>query len=44
MAMLDVGAELQPGSGVAAAQNYWRTHSPVSTAKTAAAAQAGIAA
>ncbi len=29
MAMLDVGVEVQPGSGVAAASNYWRTHDPV---------------
>jgi len=33
MAMLDVGVKLEPGSGVAAAQNYWRNHSPVSAAK-----------
>jgi len=26
MAMLDVGVKLEPGSGVAAAQNYWRKH------------------
>jgi alanine-glyoxylate transaminase/serine-glyoxylate transaminase/serine-pyruvate transaminase len=26
MAMLDVGIEIEPGSGVAAAQRYWRTH------------------
>ena len=43
MAMLDAGAKIQGGSGVAAAQNYWRSHSPVSTAKNAA-AKAGIAA
>jgi alanine-glyoxylate transaminase / serine-glyoxylate transaminase / serine-pyruvate transaminase len=43
MAMLDAGAKIQAGSGVAAAQNYWRTHAPVSTAKNAA-AKAGIAA
>src|ERR1700742_3614603 len=36
MAMLDAGAKIQAGSGVAAAQNYWRIHSPVSTAKNAA--------
>jgi alanine-glyoxylate transaminase / serine-glyoxylate transaminase / serine-pyruvate transaminase len=24
MAMLDVGINIQPGSGVAAAQSYWR--------------------
>jgi alanine-glyoxylate transaminase/serine-glyoxylate transaminase/serine-pyruvate transaminase len=28
MAMLDVGAKLEPGSGVAAAQNYWRKNYP----------------
>src|SRR5271155_4581162 len=42
MAMLDVGAKLEPGSGVAAAQSYWRTHSVQSAA--AAPAQAGKAA
>ncbi len=35
MAMLDVGVKLEPGSGVAAAQNYWRTHSPVIGASAA---------
>jgi alanine-glyoxylate transaminase/serine-glyoxylate transaminase/serine-pyruvate transaminase len=30
MAMLDSGVKIEPGSGVAAAQNYWRSHSPVS--------------
>src|SRR5258708_11915843 len=29
MAMLDVGVKVDPGSGVAAAQSYWRTHSSV---------------
>ncbi len=29
MAMLDVGVEVRPGSGVAAASNYWRTHDPI---------------
>ena len=29
MAMLDIGIELQPGSGVAAASNYWRANDPV---------------
>lgn len=29
MAMLDVGADVQPGSGVAAASNYWRSHDSV---------------
>ena len=28
MAMLDVGIEVTPGSGVGAASNYWRTHDP----------------
>jgi alanine-glyoxylate transaminase / serine-glyoxylate transaminase / serine-pyruvate transaminase len=27
MAMLDVGVKIEPGSGVAAAQKYWRSHS-----------------
>jgi alanine-glyoxylate transaminase / serine-glyoxylate transaminase / serine-pyruvate transaminase len=44
MAMLDTGAKIEPGSGVAAAQNYWRKNSPVSAAKTAAGTKAGIAA
>jgi alanine-glyoxylate transaminase/serine-glyoxylate transaminase/serine-pyruvate transaminase len=29
MAMLDVGVEVTPGSGVAAASNYWRSHDPI---------------
>lgn len=29
MAMMDVGVEVQPGSGVAAASNYWRSNDPV---------------
>jgi alanine-glyoxylate transaminase / serine-glyoxylate transaminase / serine-pyruvate transaminase len=29
MAMLDVGIEVTPGSGVAAASAYWRTHDPI---------------
>jgi alanine-glyoxylate transaminase / serine-glyoxylate transaminase / serine-pyruvate transaminase len=29
MAMLDVGVRIEPGSGVAAAQRYWRAHDPV---------------
>jgi alanine-glyoxylate transaminase/serine-glyoxylate transaminase/serine-pyruvate transaminase len=44
MAMLDVGIELEPGSGVAAAQNYWRSNSPVNSRSSSAAAKAGIAA
>jgi alanine-glyoxylate transaminase / serine-glyoxylate transaminase / serine-pyruvate transaminase len=44
MALLDVGVKLEPGSGAAAAQNYWRAHSPARTANSPAAAKAGIAA
>ena len=29
MSMLDVGVKLAPGSGVAAASNYWRSHDPI---------------
>ena len=43
MAMLDAGVKLEPGSGVAAAQSYWRKHSPVSVAKNTV-SQAGVAA
>jgi alanine-glyoxylate transaminase/serine-glyoxylate transaminase/serine-pyruvate transaminase len=35
MAMLDTAVKLEPGSGVAAAQNYWRTHAPVLGANAA---------
>src|ERR1019366_2110193 len=34
LAMLDVGVKIEPGSGVAAAQNYWRRHSPVAASKS----------
>ena len=44
MAMLDVGAKLEPGSGVAAAQNYWRKNSPVKAAQNSTGTKAGIAA
>jgi alanine-glyoxylate transaminase / serine-glyoxylate transaminase / serine-pyruvate transaminase len=44
MAMLDVGVKIEPGSGVAAAQNYWRERSPVGAVKSAAGAKTGIAA
>jgi alanine-glyoxylate transaminase/serine-glyoxylate transaminase/serine-pyruvate transaminase len=51
MAMLDAGVELEPGSGVAAAQNYWRSNPPARAASsaagavhTAAAGKAGVAA
>ena len=43
MAMLDVGVKLEPGSGVAAAQNYWRANSPAGSVKNSA-AKAGVAA
>jgi alanine-glyoxylate transaminase/serine-glyoxylate transaminase/serine-pyruvate transaminase len=44
MAMLDVGAKLEPGSGVAAAQSYWRSNPPARAANGAADRKAGIAA
>ena len=44
MSMLDVGVKLEPGSGVAAAQNYWRSHSSVIAAKNVAMAKTGVAA
>jgi alanine-glyoxylate transaminase / serine-glyoxylate transaminase / serine-pyruvate transaminase len=44
MSMLDVGVKLEPGSGVAAAQSYWRSHSPVRAASNEAVAKAGVAA
>jgi hypothetical protein len=39
-----VGAKLEPGSGVAAAQTYWRNNSPVAATKNTAGAKAGAAA
>src|SRR6202140_2878647 len=44
MAMLDAGAKIEPGSGVAAAQSYWRGHSPVGAVKPADGAKTGLAA
>jgi alanine-glyoxylate transaminase / serine-glyoxylate transaminase / serine-pyruvate transaminase len=44
MAMLDVGVKIEPGSGVAAAQSYWREHSPVGAVKSDPGAKTGIAA
>ena len=38
MAMLDVGIKIEPGSGVAAAQRYWRSQAPVAGAKSGIAA------
>jgi alanine-glyoxylate transaminase/serine-glyoxylate transaminase/serine-pyruvate transaminase len=43
LAMLDVGVKIEPGSGVAAAQGFWRTHSPT-VAQSAASAKPGMAA
>jgi alanine-glyoxylate transaminase/serine-glyoxylate transaminase/serine-pyruvate transaminase len=37
MTMQDVGIKIEPGSGIAAAQTYWRTHSPMVAAKVRAA-------
>jgi hypothetical protein len=39
-----MGAKLEPGSGVAAAQNYWRENSPLGAAKNAGGTKAGLAA
>jgi alanine-glyoxylate transaminase/serine-glyoxylate transaminase/serine-pyruvate transaminase len=44
LAMLDVGVNIEPGSGVAAAQDYWRRNSPVAEAKLTGGAKAGLAA
>jgi alanine-glyoxylate transaminase / serine-glyoxylate transaminase / serine-pyruvate transaminase len=35
MAMLDVGVKIEPGSGVAAAQKFWRNNAPAVAAKPA---------
>src|SRR5205823_6290808 len=40
MAMLDVGVNVEPGSGVAAAQNYWRNNAPAARAGGAKASKA----
>jgi alanine-glyoxylate transaminase/serine-glyoxylate transaminase/serine-pyruvate transaminase len=44
MAMLDVGVKLEPGSGVAAAQTYWRKQAPALAAANRALPKAGVAA
>jgi len=44
MAMLDAGAKLEPGSGAAAAQSYWRNHPNTGSAAIAAGAQAALSA
>ena len=33
MAMLDVGIKIEPGSGVGAAQSYWRAHDTIQKKK-----------
>jgi alanine-glyoxylate transaminase/serine-glyoxylate transaminase/serine-pyruvate transaminase len=43
MAMLDVGVKIEPGSGVAAAQRYWRS-AAAAGAREVPAATAGMAA
>jgi alanine-glyoxylate transaminase/serine-glyoxylate transaminase/serine-pyruvate transaminase len=44
MAMLDLGVKIEPGSGVAAAQNFWRAHAPAAGVKGSSAATSGLAA
>ena len=33
MAMLDVGIKIEPGSGVGAAQKFWRSHDTIQKKK-----------
>jgi alanine-glyoxylate transaminase/serine-glyoxylate transaminase/serine-pyruvate transaminase len=44
MAMLDVGVAIEPGSGVAAAQSFWRAYSAPALARPAETTRAGMAA
>jgi alanine-glyoxylate transaminase / serine-glyoxylate transaminase / serine-pyruvate transaminase len=44
MAMLDVGIEIEPGSGVAAAQAFWRTETATSREAKTSTGKAGLAA
>jgi alanine-glyoxylate transaminase/serine-glyoxylate transaminase/serine-pyruvate transaminase len=44
LAMLDVGVKIEPGSGVAAAQSYWRSNSPVRMSQERPGIKAGMAA
>jgi alanine-glyoxylate transaminase/serine-glyoxylate transaminase/serine-pyruvate transaminase len=44
LAMLDVGVKIEPGSGVAAAQRFWRAHAPVAATSEVKTAKAGMAA
>jgi alanine-glyoxylate transaminase / serine-glyoxylate transaminase / serine-pyruvate transaminase len=39
IAMLDVGIRIEPGSGVAAAQNYWRSNLRIAGTKKVAVTQ-----
>lgn len=41
MAMADVGIAVEPGSGVAAAQSFWRGEEPVPVRRVALAAAGG---
>jgi alanine-glyoxylate transaminase/serine-glyoxylate transaminase/serine-pyruvate transaminase len=36
MAMMDVGVKIEPGSGVAAAQKFWRNNAPWAVKTTSA--------
>jgi hypothetical protein len=42
--MLDVGVKVEAGSGVAAAQNYWRSNPAAAASESAAAKTSGLAA
>jgi len=44
LAMIDVGIKIEPGSGVAAAQTYWRNHSPARADHGAKSTRSGLAA
>jgi alanine-glyoxylate transaminase / serine-glyoxylate transaminase / serine-pyruvate transaminase len=44
MAMLDVGIKIEPGSGAAAAQKYWRSHAHAAATAASAAKKRDIAA
>lgn len=44
LAMLDVGIKIEPGSGVAAAQAYWRANAPTSATASQGETRSGLAA
>jgi alanine-glyoxylate transaminase / serine-glyoxylate transaminase / serine-pyruvate transaminase len=44
LAMLDVGIKIEPGSGIAAAQTYWRGHSPAREDRAQTGTRSGLAA